>query len=189
MIYKERRIVLGDNELLLRSAKENDAEMLCDYIKTVTGETRFLMCEPDEIGLSIEEELDFIKSHNESPDGMLIMGFLVKEEEGRRIEEFVGNCSFTRISGSRRYQHRAGIGIALFQKYTGLGIGRLMLSALLEEIKSLGYEQAELTVISNNDRARHLYESFGFVEYGRLPDANKYDDGTYSDDINMVLKF
>ena len=189
MIYKEKEFALGDKKLVLRSATADDAEMLCNYIKTVTGETRFLMCESDEIALSIEEELDFIRSHNESPDAALIMGYLVEESDGKRIENYVGNCSFTKIYGSRRYRHRADLGIALFQKYTGQGIGRLMLGALLEEIKRLGFEQAELTVISNNDRARHLYESFGFVEYGRLPNANKYDDGTYSDDIKMVLSF
>ena len=64
-----------------------------------------------------------------------------------------------------------------------------MLGALLEEIKSHGFEQAELTVISNNDRARHLYESFGFTECGRIPNANKYDDGTYADDILMYKQF
>lgn len=32
----------------------------------------------------------------------------------------------------------------------------------------------------------HMYESFGFVETGRIPRANKYDDGTYADDIFMV---
>ena len=64
-----------------------------------------------------------------------------------------------------------------------------MLGALLEEIKSQGYEQVELTVVGGNERALRLYESFGFKEYGRLPNANKYDDGTYAEDILMVLNF
>jgi len=55
------------------------------------------------------------------------------------------------------------------------------------KIKEQGYEQAELTVVEGNDRAYHLYESLGFKECGRVPNANKYDDGTYSDDILMVL--
>ncbi len=44
----------------------------------------------------------------------------------------------------------------------------------------------ELTVFSNNDNAIRLYKSLGFVETGRLPNASRYDDGTYSDDIFMV---
>ena len=64
-----------------------------------------------------------------------------------------------------------------------------MFGAMLEEIEKLGIEQAELIVIEHNDRAKHMYETFGFVETGRRPDANKYDDGTYADDILMVKKF
>ena len=62
-----------------------------------------------------------------------------------------------------------------------------MLTVLLEEIRKAGFEQAELTVVSSNDRARHLYESLGFRECGRIPNANKYDDGSRSDNILMVL--
>ena len=79
-------------------------------------------------------------------------------------------------------------GIALFQKYTGFGLGRLMMKSLIAKAKDAGFEQMELTVYSNNQNAIRLYESMGFVETGRLPNASKYDDGTYSDDVFMVKK-
>ncbi|MBO4501295.1 MAG: GNAT family N-acetyltransferase, partial [Clostridia bacterium] len=101
--------------------------------------------------------------------------------------EYAGNCSFDGRTVSRRVKHRAEIGIALFQKYTGFGLGRLMLTELLKTIKEQGFEQAELTVVSGNDRAYRLYESLGFKECGRIPRANKYADGTYSDEIFMIL--
>ncbi|MDO4483243.1 MAG: hypothetical protein Q4C54_02060 [Clostridia bacterium] len=43
-------------------------------------------------------------------------------------------------------------------------------------------------MVEGNDRAISLYKSFGFVETGRILKANKYDDGTYSDDIFMMKK-
>ena len=181
MILREEKCELDGKEILLRSANENadDANMLIDYLKTVTGETRFLMCESDEVKYTTEGELSFIKEHNESENGLLILSFV----DG----EYAGNCSFEGKTSSRREKHRAGIGIALFQKYTGFGLGRLLLEILLRKIKEQRYEQAELTVVEGNDRAYHLYESLGFKECGRVPNANKYDDGTYSDDILMVL--
>lgn len=103
--------------------------------------------------------------------------------------EYAGSCSFESKAGSRRVSHRAGIGIALFQKYTGFGLGKLMLKRLLTEIKNLGFEQAELTVVGGNQKACHLYESLGFKECGRIPNANKYEDGTYDEDILMVMQF
>lgn len=137
------------------------------------------MCEPDEVKFTTESEINFIKKHNESDNSLLILAFV----DG----EYAGNCSFEGKSSSRRTKHRAGIGIALFQRFTGFGLGRLLLEILLQKIKEQGYEQAELTVVDGNDRAHHLYESIGFREYGRIPNANKYDDGTYSDDILMVI--
>lgn len=180
MIFHEKKYILGEKEIVLRSAKTDEAQMLIDYLKAVTGETRFLLCEPDEVGFTKAEEEKFIKEHNDSDGAMLLLAFV--------NGEYAGNCSFERKTGSRRRVHRAGIGIALFQKYTGQGLGKLMLSVLTEEMRRIGFEQAELTVVENNVRARYLYESMGFVEYGRLQHANKYDDGTYSDDVFMILQ-
>ena len=181
MIFEERKYDLNGKELVLRAPREEDAQMLRQYIKKACGETRFLMAEGDEMDLSLEEELEFINSHRDSDGGMVILGFL----DG----EHVGNCSFEKVSGSRRYAHRASAGIALLQKYTGQGIGKIMFKTMLEEVEKLGFEQVELIVIENNDRAKHMYESLGFKETGRRPDANKYDDGTYADDIIMVKRF
>ena len=101
-------------------------------------------------------------------------------------DEYAGNCSFCGYSRIRE-RHRADIGIALYQKYTGFGLGRLILERLISIIREAGFKQAELTVVSTNGIARNLYEKLGFVECGRIPNANKYKDGTYSDNILMVL--
>lgn len=181
MVIAEERYELEGKEIVLRSANANtdDADMLINYLKTVTGETRFLMCEPDEVKYTTDGEINFIKEHNESDNDLLILAFV--------NGEYAGNCSFEGKTSSRRAKHRAGIGIALFQKYTGFGLGKLLLEVLLKKMKEQGFEQAELTVVGGNDRAYHLYESLGFKECGRIPNANKYDDGTYSDDILMVM--
>ena len=181
MTLAEEIYTLDGKKIILRSARLDESQMLIDYLKTVTAETRFLMSEPDEINYTEKDEEQFINEHNQSKDSLLMLAFV----DG----EYAGTCSFESKSGSRRTKHRAGIGIALFQKYTGFGLGKLMLKRLLTEIKNLGFEQAELTVVGNNEKAYHLYKSLGFKEYGILPNANKYDDGTYADDIFMVLKF
>ena len=180
MRMEEEKLQIGGKELVLRNAEESEAGLLIDYLKTVTAETRFLMCESDEVLLTVEDEEDFIRTHNESEDSLLIVAFL----EGK----YIGNCSFDRVGSSCRSHHRAGIGIALFQEYTGFGYGRIMLERLLHEMKKAGYEQAELTVVGGNERACRLYKKLGFTECGRIPDANKYDDNTYADDIKMVRK-
>ena len=180
MIIKDINCTLNGKNIVLRSAGPEDAPMMIEFLKTVSGETRFLLREQDEINYTVEQETAFINSHNESEKAMLILAFV----DG----EYAGNCSFQGETGSRRAGHRAGIGIALYQKYTGFGLGKLMLEILLKEMKACGFEQAELTVVSNNDRAYHLYSRLGFKECGRIPNANKYNDGTYSDDVFMVKR-
>lgn len=179
MFFEEERLTLNSHEILLRGAKPEDAAFMADYLRTVSGETRFLSKEADEVNVTMEQEASFIEKMS-APRNMLIIAFV----DG----DYAGNCSFSVSGESRRNSHRAGFGIALFQKYTGFGLGRVMAERALSCAKKLGYEQMELTVVSKNKRAIKLYKALGFEEYGRLPNANKYDDGTFSDDIFMIKK-
>lgn len=170
---------LNGHKLVFRSAEKKDAQMLLPYLKRVCGETRFLLREADECKeMTIEQEEAFISSHTENERACLILA----ELDG----EYVGNASFDVAGRSRRNAHRADIGIALYLDYTGMSIGKKLFALILETIEMCCFESAELTVVEGNDRAIHMYESFGFKETGRIPKANKYDDGTYADDIFMV---
>ena len=40
MILAEEKYILNDKEVMLRSARLDEAQMLIDYLKTLTGETR-----------------------------------------------------------------------------------------------------------------------------------------------------
>lgn len=179
MIIETRTYDLNGHKLVFRSAEKNDAKMLLPYLKRVCGETRFLLREADECKeMTIEQEEAFICNHIESERACLVLA----ELDG----EYIGNASFDVAGESRRNSHRADIGIALYLDYTGMGIGKKLFALILETIENCGFEAAELTVVEGNNRAIHMYESFGFVEVGRIPNANKYDDGTYAADIHMV---
>ena len=54
------------------------------------------------------------------------------------------------------------------KEFCGLGIGRAMTEACIEEAKK-NYLQLELEVVSDNEKALSLYKSVGFTEYGRNP--------------------
>ena len=177
MQVEDRKIDLKGKELLLRNAKKEEAAMLLTYLKTTCGETKYLVKEPEEITLTLEQEIDFIESNNTSKSNMMLVGFL----DG----EYVGNISLMG-NDNLRYRHRAGIGIALYQKYTGLGIGRAMLKTMIDIAKEQGLEQLELEVVADNKGALHLYESLGFEIFGKFPNNMKYKDGTYADCLWMM---
>ena len=169
-----------DREVILRSAEEDDAEKLIDYLKITAVESPFLIREPDEITLSIKQEQDFIRTKKESKNELL----LIAEIGGKHI----GNCSLMNMGGYKRYRHRCDIAIALYKEYCGLGIGKAMLKIVLDLAEKIGYEQAELEVIASNKSAIALYEKLGFKVYGTFPNNMKYRDGSYGDAYWMMKK-
>lgn len=181
MKYEEKQFPLKDGSILtIRSADKNDAACMAEYVKITAGETPYLLRNPDEINLTLKEEEAFVQSNISDPGSLLLISFV----DGHHA----GNASFSPVGNFRRYQHRCDIGIALYQKDTGRGIGRILLTEILQKAVEAGYEQAELCVAATNTKAIHLYESMGFQEYGRLDHSMKYDDGSYAADIFMVKR-
>lgn len=166
--------------VILRNAEVSDSEDLIAYLKVTSSETPFLIREPDEVTLSLEQESTFIKARKEDPRELMLIATL----DGRHI----GNCSLMSIASYRRYSHRCAVAIALYQEYCNCGIGKIMLQTVLDAAKDVGYEQAELEVISDNDKAISLYEKLGFKKYGHFPDNMKYLNGKYADADWMMKK-
>ena len=159
--------------VVLRSAETSDAEALIEYLKVTTGETPFLIREPDEVTITLEQEMRFIESKIEAERELMLIATI----DGKHI----GNCSLMSIAPYKRYAHRCEVAIALYKEYCGLGIGKAMMQTVLDVAKELGYEQAELEVISDNKNAIKMYESLGFEKYGTFPNNMKYSDGIYAD--------
>lgn len=181
MIFEPKEIKdRNGRTVILRNAETGDADALIEYLKVTSGETPFLIREPDEIALSSEQETAFINARIEDPGELMLIATL----DGRHI----GNCSLMSIASYRRYSHRCEVAIALYQEYCSCGIGKIMLQTVLDVAKNVGYEQAELEVMSDNHKAISLYEKLGFKKYGYFPDNMKYSDGTYADADWMMKK-
>ena len=166
--------------IVLRNAEVSDAAELLDYLKITTSETPYLIREPDEVTLTIEQQKRFLENKLSEERELMLIATI----DGNHI----GNCSLMGIAPYRRYFHRCEVAIALYQKYCGCGIGKVMMQTVLDVAKDLGYEQAELEVISDNKTAIALYEKLGFVKYGTFPNNMKYSDGTYASADWMMKK-
>ncbi|MBE5971254.1 MAG: GNAT family N-acetyltransferase [Lachnoclostridium sp.] len=167
-------------EVVLRNAEAEDAAALIEYLKTTTAETPYLIREPEEVTITLEQEKKFIASKIEEERELLLIATI----DGKHI----GNCSLMGIMPYRRYEHRCELAIALYQEYCGCGIGKVMMETVLEVAKKAGFEQAELEVISDNYNAIALYRKLGFEKYGTFPNNMKYSDGTYADADWMMKK-
>jgi putative acetyltransferase len=87
---------------------------------------------------------------------------------------------------NRRRAHVASIGMAVHDDYAGRGVGRALLSAVVDLAdRWLHYTRLELTVWADNARAIALYEKAGFEREG-LHRAYAWRDGGYVDALCMA---
>ena len=179
MEFQERTVVAKDGKAYrLRQAESADAAALLELLRQTAEQTRFLLREPNEVTMTVEQEETFIRGRNDAPREWM----LLVEREGQPL----GLCSLSAVGPFRRYAHRCGLSVALHRDVWGLGLGRAMMKTLLELAVCAGYEQAELDVIADNHRAVALYESLGFQRCGVMPRNMKYEDGSYADAIWMM---
>ena len=167
-------------KVILRNACEDDADDLIKYLKKTAKETPYLLREEDEINLTVEDEKGFINMILEMDNALMLVAYL----DGKHV----GNCSFSPIAPFKRLAHRCDMAIALYQEYCGSGIGSIMLETALRYAKEVGYEQAELEVVSSNIKAIKLYEKYGFKKYGTKPNNMKYSNGSYASVDWMMVK-
>lgn len=180
MIYTEKNFFLKASRLCtLRSAAPSDAAAMIEFLRISNEETYFMMRYPEEIILTEDEETNILRNWEEQPNKLLLLALI----DG----EIVGSCGITPVAEHLKTKHRGRFGISVIQDYWGLGIGSLLLQEILSFAKKNEIEQVELGVYSDNLRAQKLYERFGFTAWGRLPNAYKLKDGSYRDEINMVL--
>ena len=86
-----------------------------------------------------------------------------------------------------KLRHRAEFGISVLRAYWGLGLGRALTEACIQCAKEAGYEQLELTVVAENERAIALYKKAGFVEFGRNPRGFRSRTSGYQEIVHMLL--
>ena len=106
--------------------------------------------------------------------------YLVAEVDGR----VVGTLSLRRRKD--RLAHVAGLGMAVHDDYQNQGIGAALVAAAIDLADNwLNLKRVELDVYTDNARAIHLYEKFGFVTEGTRRDL-AFREGEYVDAYSMA---
>lgn len=146
-------------ELIVKRAAPDDAAELLAYLKQVGAETDNLTFGGDGLPISVEGERAYLAGLEKSQDGAL----LVAKVDGK----IVGSASLDRLP--RRMRHRGELGITVAKAYWNRGIGRQLLREIIALGKENGLERIDLQVRSDNLRAIHLYEAFGFQKYAVYP--------------------
>lgn len=179
MIFEEKKIILKDGtEAVLKTPEIKDAKTLLNNVKVTAIETDFFSRSiEDWDGFSVEDEEKWINNVRESKNALVITCFINGEA--------VGNCDIT-FKSSAKTLHRATVGIAIQKKYWNIGIGSAMFVELIKATKEHEVtEIVDLELIEGNNRAKALYEKFGFKSVSVKPNFFKMKDGTYQNLVYM----
>lgn len=179
MIIGEKEVFLKNGQkVLLRSPLVDDAQALHEHKYKTSEESYFLARYPEEIQFN-DRLKDIIRNTNESERDFFLSAFV----DG----QLIGDAGVNTIRNHIKFCHRAYFGISIQEAYCDLGLGSIILQEVIELAKESGFEQLELGVFADNSRAIHVYEKMGFQKVGVQPRAYKLKDGSYRDEVQMVL--
>ncbi len=118
----------------------------------------------------------------------------LSSDSSRALGAFASNGELIGMTGIYRERHiklnhKAVIfGMYVTPEFRGRGIGRRLLEEAISQAKNIpGIRRLNLSVVSVNKPAVKLYESAGFITYGREKEALKVE-GKYLDEKHMSLQ-
>ena len=164
----------------IRTLEPSDVELFHSF------RLRGLRENPEAFGSTFAEEsvmpAGLRRSHFHCTDENFVLGAF--GEDGRLI----GVAGFYRAA-PLKLRHKGFVwGMYVAPESRGMGVGRALLSSIIERGKSLpGLEQICLDVVMVNGAARGLYLSQGFQVYALEREAMK-QGGEYYDVEHMVLR-
>ena len=150
---------MSDRQFVIERARPEEAAALLDYLKIIGGETDNLSFGAEGVPLSLAAEQDYLRTQCDSTDHAQYFA----KVDG----EIIGTASLNRKPG--RMRHRGVFGISLKKAWWGCGAASALMEAILAFAKENGFEQVNLEVRSDNARAIHLYEKYGFRKLCTFP--------------------
>lgn len=144
---------------------------------------RALLAHPESFSQSHQEALekgpeqyDAVLQGARAAEGDFLLGAFAAADQ-----PLIGMVGLVRQQRLKERHKALVVGMYVTPEAAGRGVGRALLSGLLARADRVaGLRQIQLVVSSQNDSARHLYESVGFRCYGREIEGLCVD-GVFSD--------
>lgn len=164
---------------IIRTALPKDAKKLIKYCKEIFSEEGYLLTTSEEYNITVRDEKKFLQSYLIGEGNLAIVA--------EYNNDIIGFLTFH--NGMRkRIKHVGTLGMTVAKDYRNQGIGKAMLSELLQWAKNNPLiEKVTLEVFETNKHAIALYKQLGFKEEGRMIKGIKINDFTYYDVIIMAF--
>ena len=180
MKYEQKIVLKNGKEALIRNGDGADGYAVFVNFNLTHAETDYLLSYPDENSFDAEQEAQFLEEKTNSAKEIELIAIVDGKVAGTAGIEAVGK--------KYKVKHRAELGISLLKEYWGLGLGKALVKACVQCAREAGYDQLELNVVAENDRALSLYRSLGFEEFGRNPRGFNSRASGYQELVYMLLK-
>ena len=164
------------SEIEIREASPDDADTLIAYTKRVGKESDNLTFGAEGFPVTTEQEKAFLQSMHDDKHSVFYCAW--------KNEELIATGSMSGLD--RRMSHRAGLALSVVKAEWNNGVGSMLMEKLIEYARQNGIEIINLEARSDNARAIHLYEKYGFQHIGTSPAFFKID-GEYIDFELMYL--
>ncbi len=180
MKYEQKIQLKNGKEALIRNGDEADGETVFDVFNRTHEETDYLLSYPEENSLDPEQEAQFLKEKTISSNETELVAVI----DGR----IAGTAGIEAVGKKYKLKHRAEFGISVLKEYWGLGLGKALTMACIQCARDAGYDQLELNVVAENERALSMYRALGFVEFGRNPKGFNSKNTGYQELVYMLLE-
>ena len=149
-----RNLSMAELELLIREAEAQDAKHLVDFLNQVGQESDYMTLDDAGI-LMTEEQMSSFIQHQAASDNQIYLIALLDDA-------IAGLVSIT-ADFHERIRHIGQVFIVVKRAFWDQGLGKLLLEEAIDWAENSGViRRLELTVQARNERAVHLYQTFGF---------------------------
>lgn len=157
--------------ITIRPISIEDADAFLTLREQLDHETKFMLFEPGERTLTIEQERERLTTLLAADNSMVFLA----ASDGAPIGFLWAN------GGSyRRNHHNVHIVIGIRAAFTNQGVGTRLFQVCEDWARQRGLHRLELTVMTHNHPGIALYKKMGFEIEGTAPDALLVD-GNYVD--------
>jgi len=173
----EKKMTLSDGtKVFFRPELATDTEMLWEMFSTLSEKSLLFLVLP-----FTRERVERWTSNINYDKNLTILA-LVEEGNETRI---VASASLVFLE-AETFKHKANFGVTVHDHFQNKGLGTALTRHMLEIARKKGLQKVSLKVITENDRAIHVYEKCGFKIEAKLEKEN-FVNGTYYDDYIMSI--
>jgi RimJ/RimL family protein N-acetyltransferase len=162
--------------MIIRSIQSADAGQFLDLCKKLDEETQFMMLEPGERMMTVEEQRDQLERLLARENQIIF----VAEHDGQLLG-YLGAYG----GEFHRNRHSAYIVIGILQAFTGQGTGSQLFTVLEQWARQHAIHRLELTVMTHNEAGIALYRRRGFEIEG-VKKHSLLVGGRYVDEYYMA---